>query len=78
MACADLQLTRRKSNPVILPPLKLNYQIPATNNDIIAHGEMRIITPHTPPSDNPNALLKDKLTKRISDKLLGIHVTTPL
>lgn len=69
MATVDnfMQVPKRKSSLVILPPLKLEC-IDETRESV--HSETRIITPHTPPTENPNAILKDKLMKRMSDELI--------
>lgn len=76
MASTDniAQLPRRKSNSVILPPLKLEFLISSININIDpTQCYMRIITPHTPPGENPHEILRDKLTKSISEKMFGIN-----
>ncbi len=57
--------SKRKSHPIILPPLDL------TTLDSITEqicGNSKLITPHTPPSDNPSALNRDKVKKQLSEK----------
>lgn len=58
-----IQIPKKRSDSIIFPQLKLNFELSINN-------EMRIITPHTPPSDNPSAILRDKIIKRIIDKIL--------
>lgn len=74
MATDDViaRMSSRKKSSVILPPLKLTTVHVNTNeinnSKLVGVSETRMITPYTPPSDNPNAILKNKLIRSISDK----------
>lgn len=42
------------------------------SNSAIVHVIVPNEDPNSPHSDNPNAMLKEKLVKRVSDKLLPV------
>lgn len=58
------KLARHKSNPVLIPET-------SAPGPECAESKGLVITPHTPPREDPNAILRDKITRRVSDKLFG-------